>query len=191
MTQESRPTVVAVLASPRRDGNTTALADVALERLAARGCRCERLRLSLARLAPCDAHDDCADRPECVHPDDAAALLEAVYAADALLLATPVYYENVNAQMKLFMDRNYFRYTHDEWLRAKVVGLIAVTAETGLDETLAALRRYVALSTRHDVPTYGMSGYADERGAAAADPELCAAALRLADDMAAHLDLPE
>jgi multimeric flavodoxin WrbA len=190
MTEEKRPLVVAVLGSPRRDGNTTALAELALERLASRGCRCEQLRLSRARLAPCDAHDDCAERPECAHTDDAAALLDAVYAADALLLATPVYYENVTAQMKLFMDRNYFRYVHDEWLRALVVGLIVVTAETGLDETLAALRRYVALSTRHDVPTYGMSGYADERGAAAADAELCAAALELADQMAAHLDLP-
>ena len=49
--------------------------------------------------------------------------------------------------MKAFMDRNVFRYAHDEWLRARAVGLVAVTAETGLEETLDALRRYVALST--------------------------------------------
>ena len=187
MSDGSRPHVVAVVASPRRNGNTATLAEATLERLTALGCRCETLALSGLRIAPCDAHDDCAARAACVHHDDAARALDLVYAADGLLLATPVYYEDVSAQMKLFIDRNYFPYAHDQWLPAKVVGLIAVTAETGLDETLATLRRYVALSTKHDVPTCGMSGYADDRGAAAADLELLAAARRLADDMARHL----
>jgi len=187
MNEASRPHVVAIVASPRRDGNTATLVEAALERLTALGCRCETVRLSGLRIAPCDAHDDCGERAECAHHDDATRVLDLAYAADGLLLGTPVYYENVPAQMKLFMDRNYFPYMHDRWLPAKVVGLIVITAETGLDETLAALRRYVALSTQHDVPTYGMSGYADEKGAAAADPELRAAARHLADDMARHL----
>jgi multimeric flavodoxin WrbA len=182
-----RPRVVAVLASPRRGGNTEALVAATLERLTAFGCRCETIALSRLRLAACDGHDDCAERSVCAHRDDAAEVLDAVYAADGLLLATPVYYENVSAQMKLFMDRNYFAYMHERRLPANVVGLIAVTAETGLDETLAALRRYVALSTTGDVPTYGMSGCADERGAARGDPELLEAARRLAADMASHL----
>ncbi|MEE4275090.1 MAG: hypothetical protein V2J16_04405, partial [Thermoleophilia bacterium] len=65
--------------------------------------------------------------------------------------------------------------------------LIAVAAETGLDDTLAALRRYVALSSDRDVPTCSVSGLADERGAAAADPELRGAARHLADEMARYL----
>ena len=80
-------------------------------------------------------------------------MLDLVYAADGLLLACPVYYENVTAQMKAFMDRNVFRYAHDEWLPARAVGLLAVTAETGLDDALDAMRRYVALSTVSEVPT--------------------------------------
>ena len=63
------------------------------------------------------------------------------------------------------MDRNVFRYAHDEWLRARAVGLVAVTAETGLEETLAALRRYVALSTDGDVAgVHACGGYADDGG---------------------------
>jgi len=89
--------------------------------------------------------------------------------------------------MKAFMDRNVFRYAHDEWLRAKVVGLVAVTAETGPDETLAALRRYVALSTVGDVPIFSAGGYADTAGSAAERPELLAAARRLAADLAEAL----
>ena len=37
-------------------------------------------------------------------------VLDRVYAADCLILGTPVYFENVSAQMKVFIDRNVFRY---------------------------------------------------------------------------------
>lgn len=188
MDEASHPCVVAVVASPRRDGNTIALVDAALERLTALGCRCTTIDVCGLRIAPCDAHDDCAERETCVHgDDDAAAAIDAVYAAEGLILASPVYYENVSAQMKLFIDRCYFPYMHDRRLPASVVGLITVAAETGLEDTLAALRRFVALSTDRDVPTFGVSGLADERGAAAADPELRAAARHLADEMAKYL----
>jgi multimeric flavodoxin WrbA len=112
-----------------------------------------------------------------------------VYAADCLILGTPVYYENVSAQMKAFIDRSYFPYMHGRWLQAKAIGLVVVTAETGLEETLAALRRYVALSSDHDIPVSACAGYADEAGAAAADAALLAEARRLAVDLAAALGL--
>jgi len=179
--------VVAVVGSPRPRGNTSILVDVVLEELSRRGIHVEKLMLGERHVAACLGHDDCAARRACPLGDDAAAVLDAVYAADGLILATPVYYENVSAQMKAFMDRNMFRYAHDEWLRAKVVGLVAVTAETGLDETLAALRRFVALSSNGDVPIFSMGGYADTAGSAAERPELLAAASRLAADMAETL----
>ena len=181
--------VVAVVGSPRAHGNTSLLVDAAFEELSRRGLRCDKVMLGERRIAPCLGHEDCADLPACPHGDAAADVLELVYAADCLILASPVYYENVSAQMKAFIDRNVFRYAHDEWLAAKAVGLIAVTAETGLDETLAALRRYVALSTHGDVPVFSLGGYADKLGAAAADAELLAAARRLGADLAGALGL--
>jgi len=178
--------MVAVVGSPRPRGNTSLLVDVVLEELARQGIRVEKVMLGERRVAGCLGHDDCAERRVC--PLAAAAdILDAVYVADGLILATPVYYENVCAQMKAFMDRNVFRYAHDEWLRAKAVGLVAVTAETGLDETLAALRRYVALSTDGDVPIFSAGGYADTAGSAAERPEPLAAARRLAADLAEAL----
>lgn len=179
--------MVAVLGSPRPHGNTSILVDVVLVELGRQGIRVEKVMLGEHRIAGCLGHDDCADRRACPLGDDVAGILDAVYAADGLILATPVYYENVSAQMKAFMDRNVFRYAHDEWLRAQVVGLVAVTAETGLDETLAALRRYIALSTDGDVPVFSMGGYADTAGSAAEQPELLAAARGLAADLAAVL----
>ena len=187
MPEPERPLVVAVVGSPWAHGNTSILVDVVLEELARHGIRVEKVTLGERRGAGCLGHDDCAERRVCPLGDDAADILDAVYVADGLMLATPVYYENVSAQMKAFMDGNVLRYAHDEGLRAKVVGLVAVTAETDLNETLAALRRYVAPSTDGDVPLFSAGGYADTAGSAAERPELLAAPRRLAADLAEAL----
>lgn len=181
------PGVVAVVGSPRRHGNTVALVDAALDELERLGVRCRRILLAQERIAPCLAHDDCAGIDSCRLHDDAGEVLEDVYEADGLILATPVYYENVSAQMKAFIDRNYFRYTHDERLPARAVGLIAVSAETGLRDALGALRRYVALSTRGGVPVLELAALADAAGDAAADAELIREARRFARQLAAVL----
>ena len=126
MEAAAQPLVVAVVGSPRRGGNTAVLVAAALGELSARGARCETVFLAQHDIAPCLAHDGCAEFAACPLGDDAASVLDQVYAADCLVLASPVYYENVSAQMKAFIDRNLFRYSHDEWLRATAIGLIAV-----------------------------------------------------------------
>lgn len=182
-----RPLVVAVVGSPHPRGNTSVLVDEALGELERRGAAVTKLMLGDFRLAPCLGHANCADLERCTQGDDMERVLAAAYAADGLLLATPVYYEDVTAQMKMFIDRNYFPYTHDDLLAPRVVGLLVVTAETGLDETLATLRRFVALSTEGDLPVFSMGGFADAAGDAAGDAELLTAARRLGADMAGVL----
>ena len=141
--QHSR--VVAVIGSPHRRGNTVALVEAALEELERCGCSCVRIALAELHIAGCDGHENCGELAACPQDDDMAGVLEAVYGADGLILASPVYYENVSGQMKTFIDRNATRYYHDEWLAPKIAGLIAVAMESGLEETLGAMRRFLAL----------------------------------------------
>jgi multimeric flavodoxin WrbA len=181
--------VVAVIGSPRRQGNTAALAGAALEELERSGCRCTTITLADLRIDACDGHRNCGELAECPHDDDMPGVLQAVYSADGLILASPVYYENVSSQMKTFMDRNATRYYHERMLAPKAVGLIAVAAESGLDDTLAALRRFVALSSTEEIPTVDLGVCADQPGDAAADPVLMAEARELGRAMAANLGL--
>jgi len=188
------PLVVAVVGSPRARGNTSLLVDAALAELERRGARVHKILLAERAVGPCVGHEECGRFKVCPQRDDAAAVLDLVYEADALLLASPVYYENVTAQLKALMDRTVFRYAHDEWLPARVVGLLAVTAETGLADALDAMRRYVALSTVSEVSTFTCGVYADGLGAdgqgvVARRPDALAAARTLAADLAAGLDL--
>lgn len=174
-----RPAVVAVVGSPRRGSNSAALVAAA----------CDTIALRDVSIAPCLAHDDCADYAACPLDDDAEAVLERVYAADCLILGTPVYYENVSAQMKAFIDRNLFRYSHDQWLRAAAVGLVAVTAETGLRDALEALRRYVGLSSEGEIPIFTCGGCAGDIGEAAGDATLLSEARAMGRALAEELGL--
>lgn len=194
MAAEATPLVVAVNGSPRARGNTAVLVDAALAELARRGARVRTVLLAEHAVGPCVGHEECGRFRVCPQRDDTGAVLDLVYEADGLLLASPVYYENVTAQMKAFMDRNVFRYTHDQWLPARAVGLLAVTAETGLDDALDAMRRYVTLSTVSEVPTVTCGVYADGldaegRGVVAQRPDALAAARSLAVGLAKALDL--
>jgi multimeric flavodoxin WrbA len=143
--------------------------------------------LSDNRVLPCEGHDECEDLAACPLDDDAGAILERMYAADGLILATPVYYENVSGQLKILIDRNCFNNSHEIWLRARSVGLIAVAESTGLDETIDALRRFVALSSDKKVKPLSAAGLAYHEGDAAGNAALVAAVREMARAMAAAL----
>jgi multimeric flavodoxin WrbA len=185
---DSRPKVVAVIGSPRRHGNTAALVDAALEELERSGCECTRIVLADKRIEFCSGHVFCGELA-CPHDDDMAGILDQVYAADGLLLATPIYYENVSGQMKTFMDRNATRYYGEQHLAPTVVGLIAVAGESDAEDTLAAMRRFVALSNPEEPPVVALGGLADKPGDAAQDAELVARARALGCEMAELLGL--
>jgi hypothetical protein len=91
--------------------------------------------------------------------------------------------------MKALIDRSLFRYSHDQWLRAAAVGLVAVTAETGLQDALDALRRFVDLSSEGEIPTYTCGGYAGDAGEAAGDASLLSEARAMGRALAEELGL--
>lgn len=188
-TTDPHPFVIAAVGSPRGNGSSVALVDAALGELTARGARCSRILLGERQIAPCLGHDSCAGFEACPLDDDAAAVLDQVYSAAGLILATPVYHENVSVQMKAFMDRSVCCFSHELWSRAAVVGLMAVTAEMGLDDALDAMGRYVALSSDRESPTLRFGAVADVAGRAAADEGLLAGARGPAGAMAARFGL--
>jgi multimeric flavodoxin WrbA len=185
---DSRPKVVAVIGSPRRRGNTAALVDAALEELERSGCDCTRIVLADKRIEFCSGHVFCGERA-CPHDDDMAGILEQVYAAEGVILATPIYYEKVSGQVKMFMDRNAIRYYGGEHLAPKVVGLIAVAGESDAENALAAMRRFVSLSNPEEPPVVALGGLADKPGDAAQDAELMAKARKRGRSIAEQLGL--
>lgn len=101
--------VVVVKGSPRKDGNSAALADEIVAGVGEAGGHAESFYLHGMDIRPCTACDACRGEAEtdCVIHDDMAALYPELRRADALVLAGPVYWFSVSAQTKLFLDRCY------------------------------------------------------------------------------------
>jgi len=180
--------ILAIVGSPRLKGNTNYLVDQALEEVEKLGAETEKIILSQYRVNPCLGHADCASFDACRQQDDAGWILEKFYAADGVILATPVYYYNVSAQMKTFIDRNYFLYMHNRKSRARAVGVIVVAESLGIEDTLHTLKQFVdeAFTVGKD-RLFIVSGYAGGPGEVRNNLPFVESARKLGRQLAASL----
>jgi len=100
-------TILVVMASPRKQSNSSILAQQVGAGAEADGASVEFVSLHNLDIRPCTACDACRSGPHCIIEDDMQALYPKLQACDALVLASPVYWFTVAAQMKTFIDRWY------------------------------------------------------------------------------------
>ena len=180
--------ILAIVGSPRLNGNTNFLVDQALGEAAKLGAETEKIIISQHKVNPCLGHDNCASLKSCTQKDDAGWIIDKFYRADGVILASPVYYLNVTAQMKAFMDRNYFPYKKNLRAKARAVGIIVVGEQMGIEDTLYTLHQfvdwvfYVGESRR-----FVVTGYANRLGDARKNTGLVAEARELGRKMVARL----
>jgi len=100
--------IVAVLGSPRSNGNSASITARFLETARNHGADIHSFTLNELAYRGCQACMACKKTSEtCVLKDDLSEVLEAVREADVIVLASPVYYGDVTGQLKLFIDRTY------------------------------------------------------------------------------------
>jgi len=180
--------ILAIVGSPRLEGNTNYLVDQALDAAATSGAEIEKVMLSQYEVNPCLGHEDCASYDSCLQKDDAGWILDRFCGADGVILATPVYYYNVSAQMKAFIDRTYFLYRHNRKSRARVVGIVVVAEIEGIEDTLHTLRQFVGESfVIEDDRLFIVRGYASRPGEAKRNAELMREARNLGRQMVESL----
>ncbi|MDR3561347.1 MAG: flavodoxin family protein [Negativicutes bacterium] len=104
--------VLILSSSPRRGGNSDLLCDRFLFGAQEAGNQAEKIFLRDKKINYCVACDACKENGgNCVHKDDMAEILEKMIAADVIVMATPVYFYTMAAQLKTLIDRIYSRYT--------------------------------------------------------------------------------
>lgn len=171
--------LLAIVGSPRLKGNTNYLVDQTLEEAAKLGAQTEKIIIGQYKVSPCLGHDNCASLDSCLQKDDGGWILEKFREADGIILATPVYYYNVSAQMKTFIDRNYFFYKHNQKYKARAAGIIIVAEQEGIEDTLHTLKQFSGeLGVRED-KTFIVSGYASKPGDAGKNSSLATEAREL------------
>lgn len=180
--------ILAIVGSPRLDGNTSYLVDQALDAAAASGAETEKVVLSQYEVNPCLGHEDCASYESCLQNDDTGWILDRFCGADGVILGTPVYYYNVSAQMKAFIDRTYFLYKRNRKSGAVVVGIIVVAEIEGIEDTLHTLRQFVEEAFAIDEGRlFVVRGYAGRPGEAKRNSELVRQARNLGRQMVESL----
>jgi multimeric flavodoxin WrbA len=108
--------VVCLFGSPRKDGNSAAVAGHFLDTARKLGASTQSFYLNSLSLRGCQACNLCKTRAEkCVLKDDLSPVLDAVFAAEVVVMASPVYYGDVSAQLKAFIDRTY-SYLHPGYI---------------------------------------------------------------------------
>ena len=99
--------VVGIDGSGRGGGNTAVLVNAVLQGAAESGARTRLISLAGLDLAGCDGCQACKQSHRCVIEDDMSKFYDIAPETDVLVLGTPIYFDQVTAQMKAFLDRLY------------------------------------------------------------------------------------
>ncbi len=93
---------------PTQEGNSATIAQRFLEVAADRGATIESYILNDLDFRPCQACYACKTELEhCALEDDLTQVLKALGECDLVVVATPVYYGDISAQTKAFIDRTF------------------------------------------------------------------------------------
>ena len=142
--------IVFVQGSPRKNGNTRAVAAIAME--TAREAGAEVAEIDATKLQfkqpGCIGCQKCqeSEKFECTLGDELARTVATIPQYDAIVMATPLYWWSFSAQIKIFIDRMYSlsKFT-DSWevrsaLSGKTLALLA-TAGGPIENNLELLER--------------------------------------------------
>ena len=128
--------VLIISASPRKGGNSDALCDQFLLGAKEAGHNVEKVFLRDHKINYCLGCGVCNNTHVCVQKDDMKNLLEKMVNADIIVLATPVYFYTMDAQLKTFIDRCVSRYTE---ISNKEIYFIVAAADTNKDNLAPAI----------------------------------------------------
>ena len=135
--------VLILSGSPRKGGNSDILCDAFARGAQEAGNEVEKIRVASKKIAPCSGCYYCRDHGgECAHKDDMTDILQKMIDTDVLVLASPVYFYSINAQLKAVIDRTVAR-----WLEVKnkefyYIVTMADEEHASADTTLACFQGY-------------------------------------------------
>jgi multimeric flavodoxin WrbA len=134
--------IVAICGSPRGSrSQTRALTEAVLEGARAKGAEAVCVDLGRVRLGFCRACEACHQGPECALNDDGRPILQDLLAADGFVLASPVYLNQVTAQLKALLDRT-SHFVHCLRLTGKYAAAVTTSGGGGGTEVVAYLKNY-------------------------------------------------
>jgi len=131
-----------IFGSPRSNGNTADIASRFCQQAERLGATVSSYSLNDLDYRGCQACFACKQGAErCVLEDDITPALDAMQDADVILFSSPVYYSDVTAQLKGFIDRTFGYFVPDYWKHEQKTRLkpgkqlVFLLAQGAADET--------------------------------------------------------
>ena len=97
--------VLGIMGSPRIKGNTDLLLDQALQGAQSQQVEVEKIIVDKLKIAPCREYYGCLRDGNCVIRDDMDDIYPKLLEADGIIVASPMFFYGITAQLKALIDR--------------------------------------------------------------------------------------
>ena len=135
--------VLILSGSPRKGGNSDFLCDEFARGAAENGNAVEKIRVCEKQIGYCRGCYYCTDHGgECAIKDDMGEVLQKMIDADVIVLASPVYFYSIDAQLKAVIDRTVARWTEVKNKEFYYIVTCADGEKSSAETTLNCFRGY-------------------------------------------------
>lgn len=158
--------ILIISTSPRKGGNSDALADAFAKGVIEAGNQVEKINLYDKTIGFCKGCLACQKTGRCVISDDADSVAQMMLTADVIVFATPIYYYEMCGQMKTMLDRSNPLYCSDYMFRD--IYLLAAAAEEdehAMEGAIHGLSGWIACFEKARLAGTVFGGGVDEVGA--------------------------
>lgn len=164
--------VLILSGSPRKGGNSDILCDEFARGALEAGHEVEKIRVAEKNIGYCRACYACRGTGVCAIKDDMSEIMQKMIDCDVMVLASPVYFYSIDAQLKAVIDRSVARWTE---VKDKEFYYIVTAAEgenAAAETTIACFRGYADCveGAKEKGIVYGMGTY--EKGEVKGTPAM-------------------
>lgn len=136
--------VLILSSSPRRGGNSDTLCNEFLRGAVEAGNEAEMVFLKDKRIKYCTGCCKCEKTGSCFQSDDVAEISEKMLAADVIVMATPVYFYTMSAQMKTLIDRMITTYRRMSGKEFYFIVTAGDDSKPAMERTLESFRGFLS-----------------------------------------------
>lgn len=179
-----------ICGSPRKEGNTEILLNLASNRLRDRGVESEMVLLAEHTVKPCIACERCKKSKDgtcpAIHDDDFHPIFEKMCEADAIIVGSPVYFGSATAQITGLLHRaGYLSRANGNYFAGKIGAPVVVARRAGQNFTYAQLQFFFTINDMI-VPgsTYWNVAFGRKKGDVNSDDEGIETISHFADNVA-------
>lgn len=136
--------ILILSSSPRRGGNSDTLCNEFLRGVIDAGHSVEKIFIRDKTINYCTGCSTCSLHGKaCPQRDDMPEILDKMVAADVIVMATPVYFYTMSAQMKTLIDRCCGRYTEMTGKQFYFIVVAAENAQAKMERTIDTFQGFL------------------------------------------------